>query len=122
MNAVKDTPITIEDIKTAELIFSPDIGGLKGKTVRKKPNPVVSNYIEIPKDLISNHHEVTLCIDTMHINGLAFLATISRRIMYRTAEYLTNQKAKSYQHVLDTVSRINNQAGFKITTIHCDNE
>ena len=58
----------------------------------------------------------------MHINDLAFLATISRRIMYRTAKYLTNQKAESYQHVLDTVVRIYNQAGFKITTIHCDNE
>ena len=72
MNTLNDMPITIEDIKTAELIFGPDIGALKGKTVRKKPTPVVSNYIKIPRELFSNHHEVTLCIDAMHINGLAF--------------------------------------------------
>jgi hypothetical protein len=42
--------------------------------------------------------------------------------MYRTAEFLPNQKAESYQNVLDRVFRIYNQAGFKITTIHCDNE
>ena len=115
MNAVKDMPITIEDIKTAELIFGPDKAALKGKIVRKKPNPVVSIHIKIPRELISNHHEVKLCIDTRHFNGLAFSATISRRIMYQTVEYLTN-------HVLDDVFRIYSQVGFKVTTINYDIE
>jgi hypothetical protein len=121
-NTIKNLPITLEDIKTSEIIFGQGIGSLKGKTVRKKPLPVASNYIEIPKELINNHHDVTLCIDIMNINGLAFLTTISRKIMYRTAEFLPNQSVQAYRSVLDTVFRIYNQAGFRITTIHCDNE
>ena len=112
----------MEDIKTSEIIFGQDIGSLKGKTVRKKPLPVASNYIEIPKELNNNHQDVTLCIDIMNINGLAFLATISRKIVYRTAEFIPNQSVQAYRSVLDTVFRIYNQAGFRITTIHCDNE
>jgi hypothetical protein len=89
-NEIKKLPIT-QDIKTAEMMFGQDIGMIKGKTVRKKPLPVASDYIEIPKELIDNHHEVTLCIDIMKINGLAFLTTVSRKILYRTTEYLPKQ-------------------------------
>jgi hypothetical protein len=44
MNAIRNLPITIEDIKLAEQIFGPDIGSLKGKTTRGKPSPVVSDF------------------------------------------------------------------------------
>jgi hypothetical protein len=47
-NAIKNLPITMEDINIAEKIISPDIGALKGKTTRQKPAPVVTDYIEIP--------------------------------------------------------------------------
>jgi hypothetical protein len=122
MNAVNNLPITIEDIDSAELIFGPDIRALKGKTVRRKPAPVISNIIQIPRELSTYHQSVTLCIDILHTNGMAFLTTVSRRIMYQTAEFLLNQKAEYYQNVLDGVFSILNQAGFKITAIHCNNE
>jgi len=34
MNAIKDCPVTVEDVDIAEKIFGPDIGTLKGKSVR----------------------------------------------------------------------------------------
>ena len=121
-NSIKNLPITVDDIKTAEMIFGEDIGMLKGKTVRHKPLPVSSDYVEVPKELINNHQNVTLCVDIMNINGLSFLTTISRKIMYRTTEFIPSQSVKDYRSALDTVFQIYNQAGFKITTIHCDNE
>jgi hypothetical protein len=42
--------------------------------------------------------------------------------MYRTTESIPSQSVKDYRIALDTVFQIYNQAGFKITTIHCDNE
>ena len=102
-NAIKNLPVTLDDINIAEKIFGTDIGALKGKTTRQKPAPVVSDYIEIPKELISNHQHITLCMDGIKINGLPFLTTISRNIMYRTAEWIPSQTAQSYRSVLDTL-------------------
>jgi hypothetical protein len=87
-NQIRNLPVTVDDVKVAEKIFGPDIGSLKGKTTRHKPAPVVSDYIEIPKELIMSHNNATLCIDGIKINGIHFLTTISRNIMYRTAEWV----------------------------------
>ena len=122
MNAIKNLPITLKDVDLAEQIFGPDIGALKGKTTRSKPFPVVEDYIEIPPELIDNHQQVTLCMDGMKINGIPFLTTISRNIMYRTVQPLPNQTSESHRSALETVFGIYNRAGFSIKTIHCDNE
>ena len=61
MNAVKNLPITIEDNDNAELIFDPDFRALKGKTVKRKRTPVISNGIDTPRELINNHQNLTLC-------------------------------------------------------------
>jgi hypothetical protein len=88
MNAIKNIPITLEDVKLAEQVCGPDIGALKGKTTRKKPIPVVSDHIEIPTELINNHQDISLCMDGMMINALVFLTTILRNTMYRTTEWV----------------------------------
>jgi len=82
----------------------------------------VNDYIEIPKELIQAQREVTLCMDGMKVNGQSFLTTISRNIMYRTAQWVKNQTAEVYRDALIQVFRVYNTGGFKITTIHCDNE
>ena len=35
MNAIKNCPVTAEDITIAERIFGPDISNLKGKSMRR---------------------------------------------------------------------------------------
>ena len=45
-NTIKNCPVTLEHISTAEQIFGPDIGALKGKTTRRNPQPVVKDYME----------------------------------------------------------------------------
>jgi hypothetical protein len=76
-NTIKNVPITIDDINIVEKVFGPDIGSLTGKTTRQKPAPVVSDYVEIPKELVFNHQSVVLCMVGMKINGVPFLTTIS---------------------------------------------
>jgi hypothetical protein len=117
-NSVKNLPTTLEDVKTKEMIFVTDVGILKGKMFRSKPLPVSSDYIEILKELINNHQEVTLCVDIMKINVLSFLTTISSKIMYSTTEF----KGPKLQECFRQCFQLNNRAGFKVTTINCDNE
>jgi hypothetical protein len=78
--------------------------------------------MKIPPELIQAQQDVVLCMDTMYINGMSFLTTISQHIMYRTTEKVPNKTAKDYRSALDTVFRLYNLAGFKIWSIHCDNE
>ena len=42
---IPNAPITVDDIKNAEIIFGKDLGAIQGKTTRGKPAPVVPDYI-----------------------------------------------------------------------------
>ena len=48
-NMIVNYPVTFSDIKNSKLIFGPDITSLKGKSVRRKPDSVVTDYGEIPR-------------------------------------------------------------------------
>ena len=51
MNAIKNNPVTIEDVKIAEKVFGPDVATLKGKSTRPKPRQMINDKIEIPKEI-----------------------------------------------------------------------
>ena len=122
MNLIKNNPITIEDIKIGETIYGPDVGNIKGKTTRATPNSVIEDNIEIPEELKEKQRYITLCIDKMFVNRLAFFTTISQNIMYRTAEAMRSQNKEEYLRLLRNIIRIYEQAGFQIPRIHADNK
>ena len=56
---------------------------------------MVSDYVEIPEEIKQMNRDIELSADIMFLNGLPFLVTISRRIMFTTVEYLDNQSEGS---------------------------
>jgi hypothetical protein len=43
-------PVALSDLKNAQNIFGPDLGGLRGRAVRPKPEQVEPDLVEIPRD------------------------------------------------------------------------
>ena len=72
MNAIKDNPITMEDVDIAEKIYGPSISSMKGKTTRQAPSPVVSSVVPVPTALYQKHAKISLCVDVYKINGIVF--------------------------------------------------
>ena len=62
MNAIKDCPVQMEDVDIAVKIFGPDIGSLKGKSVRRQPPPVRDNVIQIPTELRHKNTRIWFCV------------------------------------------------------------
>jgi hypothetical protein len=122
MNLVKDCPITTEDVRLAEKIFGPDVGTIKGKTVRRTPAPVVKDEIDIPAELIQAQKNVTLDMDGLTVNTQKFLTTISRKLYYRTAHHVTSRTTESYKTAVDSLVGVYNHGGFILEEIHADNE
>jgi hypothetical protein len=59
MNAIKNNPVTTEDVDIEEKIFGPDVTTLKGKMTRRAPVPIIEDRIEIPRELITAQYSVT---------------------------------------------------------------
>jgi hypothetical protein len=121
MNCIKGNPVTTEDIDIAQAIFGPDIGVIKGKTTPHRPTPVVADYVDIPEEILDCQQNITLCIDTMYVNKLAFFTTVSCNIRYRTATWLDQDNVSGYRSALEDILHVYKE-GFRVTTIRCDNE
>jgi hypothetical protein len=122
MNAIRNCPVTTEDVNIAEKIFGADMLSLKGKSARRKSTPAREDTVEIPEELIAHNHKIGLCIDIMYVNECGFMTTIVRTIRFRSAIPINNRTHKEYYRVLDMVLRVYNSAGFHIKTIHCNRE
>ena len=96
-----DCPIGGNNIYIAEKIFGLDIHKLKEKTVRKKSVPVVEDYVQVPKEILKLHKNVTLAVDHMYVNGECFLLPCHKNKMF----YSTMCGEWEYKHHHEEYSR-----------------
>jgi Reverse transcriptase (RNA-dependent DNA polymerase) len=121
-NHLPNCPINRQDILNAEMIFGPDVGSLKGKTVRRSGTHVESTLVDIPPPIMDTYRVITLACDVMFVNRIPFFVTISRNIKFCTAETLPNQEATSLLQALKHVRSIYSKRGFRIDTVLMDNQ
>ena len=67
---------------------------MKGKSVRRRPEAVVSDYFEIPKQILSMNTGLEVSVDVMLINKLDFLVSVSKQLKFTTIEYTPNMSEK----------------------------
>jgi hypothetical protein len=87
----KNCSVTSTDIDNARKLFGDDIATLRGKNVRNTQDPGMADYVDIPKDILDLHKDVTMAADVMFVNGLPFVTTIYRKIKFTTIEYVTKR-------------------------------
>jgi hypothetical protein len=118
MNAIKNCPVTTEDVNNAKKIFGANMSSLRGKSARRKSTPVREDIIKIPEELILQNHKINLCIDIMYVNKCGFMTTINQTIHFRSALPIENLTHEEYYGVLDMVLQLYNSAGFHIKIVH----
>jgi hypothetical protein len=122
INVIQNCPVTVEDVNISEKIFGPDMSSLKGKSTRRKPKPVRSDLIEIPKEIITKHKDIDLCVDRMDVKECVMLAAIDQTIKFRSLIPMKTKQHNEYYRALDQIIRHYNQAGFVMRMIHCNGE
>ncbi len=100
LNMLKDCPVTNNDILNAHTIFGPDLASIRGKTVRRKPTHVPTNYVDVPWNLIQLNQRATLLADVMFVNGVPFLVSAWRSINLITIENAPRRTASQLGHLL----------------------
>ena len=87
-NMIVNCPATFDVVKNAKLIFGPDITSLKGKLVRRNPDSAVTDYVEIPREILELCKDLEASTDIMFVKKIPFLVGISRGLKFSTIEYL----------------------------------
>jgi hypothetical protein len=90
-NMIRNFPVTPADISAANKICGPNVASMKGKTVRATQEPVLREYVEVPKERIDLNKYITITADVMFVDGLRFMITSSRKIKFTTTEYVAKR-------------------------------
>jgi hypothetical protein len=117
---ITNCPVFPIVITNANTIFGPGISTLKGKTVRRTPEGVMTEYVEVPSEIINLNKNVTLAVDIMFVCGLPCMVSISRKINFTTVEYLSGQEQPMLVNSLSKILHIYQRRRFKIETALMD--
>ena len=64
---------------------------LKGKSVRRKPESVVTDYVEIPREILGSRKELEVSTDIILIKKLLLLVSIRQGMKFTMIEYLSSK-------------------------------
>jgi hypothetical protein len=121
-NMVSNCPVTVSAAQKANQIFGPDLAGVRGRTVRRPPETVRTDYVQLPRVILERYRVVVLTADVMFVNKVPFLVSQSRGLNLITAEFLPTRTAKSLAARVDQIRQLYARGGFMVGTILMDNE
>jgi hypothetical protein len=115
--------VTGQDVVNAEDTFGPEVGSLKGKTVRMASDMVRhGGPAPIPASIMAHCRKVTLCIDVMKINKMPFLVSISRATKLGTVAWLKNGKTDAVLKHIKDVHKMHVKRGFTLEIVKVDGQ
>ena len=121
-NLITNCDVTRRDIRLALEIFGVNPNIVKGKMTRRQPGHVHEYVSAVPPEILKNYRNVTLGIDVYHVNGVKFLRSISRHLMFRITKPIPNAKEKTLMKNVARMISVYKTRGFNVTQIYGDNE
>jgi hypothetical protein len=102
--------------------YGPSIAALKGKTVRRSPEQVVTNLIKVPKQILKANANVSLSADIFFVNTIPFFTSIKRNIKFTTSENVPTRTASQLVRSMRHVLAIYKKRGFHVDHAMMDGE
>lgn len=101
-------PIMRADASAAKDTCGPNIGMLKGQSVRRgmpSPSPLLQ-MDQVPAHIMEMHKHVVLSADIFFMNKLAFLTTMSQKMRFVAVEHLVNRQALHVAKKIEAVLKL----------------
>ena len=114
--------VVASDATNTRTLFGSNPPGLREKTVRQRPERVIPEYLNVPREFYHLHHFFTLTADIMFVNGLPFLGTFSRDISFGTAKHVPSRTDKQLANSLMKVVKIYAKGSFVVCYVLMDGE
>jgi hypothetical protein len=109
------------NIGIAKAIFGPNKHSIQGKTVQRTNNmPREDQIIGVSPSIIEHYSEVTVGIDVIHVNGVAFLINISKHIKFIQCICIRNKSDNMFVVAIRKMDNVYKLRGFKIKTLYAD--
>ena len=106
MNIIKNNVVTTDDVNLGTKSYGPDVRGIKGKTTRSRPMPVVSNIAETSDELMEVQQDLTVSMGGLTVNYLKFLSNIYHELYYRSTQYFSEPVASVYEVFMDELMAV----------------
>mmetsp|Transcript_36183 Transcript_36183/g.51177 ORF Transcript_36183/g.51177 Transcript_36183/m.51177 type:complete len:412 (+) Transcript_36183:1053-2288(+) len=122
VHKIKNCPVSTKDTEVALDIWGKNIHKLQGTQVRTKPKHVEGFKLAIPKELEKFQKDVFMTADIFFVNGIPFFLTLSRKLDFTAVTHLKNRNISSIFTAFKPIYGFYRRRGFRITTVHADNE
>ncbi len=90
-NQIKDCPVTVKHIDTVLNIWGKNVTALKGKTTQKKQDPVATDFVKVPVELLKLHKEVYITANLFFVNKIPFFLMLSHKICFTAINHLADR-------------------------------
>jgi hypothetical protein len=107
---ILNNPVTESVYKNAVSIYGKDLGTIKGKPIRTKPEHVSVNL----NSFLKERRTLVLSVDLMHIMEISFLVTVVRDVRFITVNVLPDRKRKTIMNAMSQVINLFRGRGHKV--------
>ena len=105
-SSLPNCAVTPWDVVIANKLFGPDVGPLKGMTMRCGP-PIIDSPMSVDiTPILKYYGEVTLCMDLMYMNKVPLLVTLSRNVRFGMVEAVKDRKETTLLKSIATVASL----------------